>query len=284
MIADTGVTAMKSKKVWFSGPTVVYATTVATAIILYLMLDGSDITESSRAFLRLSGRVGMGLFFISFGASPLHRIFQAGWTRYLIRNRRYYGISTAIVLWAHYLVILSLSSTSPAWFEVSVPWFILFPGSVTFVFVGLMALSSNNFAVKKLGSKAWKKLHQVGGYLALSAFVGEYVLVLYLQPILLPDYDFAVKNSTVLMYALFAVPLLLLYLRLRKSCVAIRRFAFSLILRGGIRWLIYLEIVVHRPILACRLDNQARPNSSLCLLTMKNCRLSSRRNSSRRFR
>ena len=51
----------------------------------------------------------MGLFFISFGASALHRIFKAGWTTYLIRNRRYYGISTAIVLWAHFLVILSLS-------------------------------------------------------------------------------------------------------------------------------------------------------------------------------
>ena len=30
-------------------------------------------------------------------------------------------------------------------------------------------------AVKKRGSKAWKKLHQVAGYLALSAVVGECV-------------------------------------------------------------------------------------------------------------
>ena len=207
---------MKNNKAWFSGPTIVYATAVATAIVLYLIIDGADIVESSRTFLRVSGRVGMGLFFVSFGASALHRIFEAGWTTYLTRNRRYYGISTAIVLWAHFLVILSLSSTAPAWFEASVPWFILFPGSVTFVLVGLMALSSNNFAVKKLGSKAWKRLHQLGGYLALSSFIGEYVLVLYLQPILLPDYVFEVKNSTVMVYTLFSVPLLLLYLRLSK--------------------------------------------------------------------
>ena len=208
---------MNSNKVWFSGPTVVYATTVATAVILYLMLDGSDITESSRAFLRLSGRVGMGLFFISFGASALHRIFKAGWTTYLIRNRRYYGISTAIVLWAHFLVILSLSFTASEWFEESAPWYILYSGSGTFILVGLMALTSNNFAVKKMGARAWKTLHLIGGYMALSAFVGEYVLVLYLQPILLPDYVFEVKNSTVMVYALFAVPLTLLYLRLSKS-------------------------------------------------------------------
>ena len=208
---------MNSNKVWFSGPTVVYATTVATAVILYLMLDGSDITESSRAFLRLSGRVGMGLFFISFGASALHRVFKAGWTTYLISNRRYYGISTAIVLWAHFLVILSLSFTASEWFEESAPWYILYSGTGTFILVGLMALTSNNFAVKKMGAQAWKTLHLIGGYLALASFVGEYVLVLYLQPILLPDYVFEVKNSTVMVYALFAVPLLLLYLRLRKT-------------------------------------------------------------------
>ena len=217
MNTDTGGLAMKNNKAWFSGPTIVYATAVATAIILYLIIDGSDIVESSRTFLRVSGRVGMGLFFISFGASALHRIFKAGWTSYLISNRRYYGISTAIVLWAHFLVILSLSFTASEWFEESAPWYILYSGAGTFILVGLMALSSNNFAVKKMGVRAWKTLHLVGGYLALASFVGEYVLVLYLQPILLPDYVFEVKNSTVMVYALFSVPLLLLYLRLRKT-------------------------------------------------------------------
>jgi sulfoxide reductase heme-binding subunit YedZ len=216
-MTDKGVLAMKNNGFWFSGPMIVYATTMATAVILYLMLDGSDIVESSRAFLRVSGRVGMGLFFISFGASPLHRIFKAGWTRYLISNRRYYGISTAIVLWAHFLVILSLSVTASDWFKESAPWYILYSGAGTFTLVGLMALTSNNFAVKKMGARAWKTLHLVGGYMALASFVSEYVLVLYLQPVLLPDYEFAVKSTMVGTYALFAVPLLLLYLRLRKS-------------------------------------------------------------------
>jgi DMSO/TMAO reductase YedYZ heme-binding membrane subunit len=217
MITDTRVLAMKNNKAWFSGPTIVYATVVATAIILYLIIDASDIVDSSRTFLRVSGRIGMGLFFISFGASSLNRIFKAGWTSYLISNRRYYGISTAIVLWAHFLVILSLSFTASEWFKESAPWYILYSGTVTFTLVGLMALSSNNLAVKKMGARAWKTLHLIGGYLALASFVGEYVLVLYLQPILLPDYVFVVKNSTVLVYSLFAVPLLLLYLRLRKT-------------------------------------------------------------------
>jgi sulfoxide reductase heme-binding subunit YedZ len=208
---------MKNNKAWFSGPTLVYTTAVATAIILYLLVDSSDIIESSRTFLRVSGRVGMGLFLISFGGSALHRVFKAGWTRYLISNRRYYGISTGIVLWAHFLVILSLSVTAPEWFKESAPWYILYSGTGTFILVGLMALSSNNFAVKKMGPSAWKTMHLVGGYIALASFISEYVLVLYLQPILLPGYEFAVTGSMIGTYALFAVPLLLLFLRLRRG-------------------------------------------------------------------
>lgn len=207
---------MQNRSTWLSGPTIVYSTLVAAAICLYLTLDRSNIVESSRTFLRVSGRAGMGLFFISFGASSLDRIFKANWSNYLIRNRRYYGISTAIVLWAHFLVILSLSVTASQWFRESAPWFILYPGSFVFILVGLMALSSNNYAKKKLGAEKWKALHLIGGYTALIAFLYEYALVLYLQPMLLPDYEFAVKNSLVITYALFAVPLLLLCLRVRK--------------------------------------------------------------------
>ena len=61
MMTGRGVLEMKNNSVWFSGPLIAYATAVATAITVYLILDGSDIVESSRTFLRVSGRVGMGL-------------------------------------------------------------------------------------------------------------------------------------------------------------------------------------------------------------------------------
>ena len=75
----------------------------------------------------------------------------------------------------------------------------------------------NNAAVRKMGTQRWRTLHLVGGYTALSAFAYEYVLVLYLQPIILPDYEFVTANSVVMAHLLLAVPLLLLYLRFRKG-------------------------------------------------------------------
>tara|TARA_B110000285_G_scaffold230093_1_gene296057 strand:+ start:408 stop:1067 length:660 start_codon:yes stop_codon:yes gene_type:complete len=199
-----------------TGLAIVSTILVVALVTLYVMLDDSDIVESSRAFLRVSGRAGMALFFISFGASPLHRIFRSSWTSILIKYRRYFGISCAIVLWMHFLVILSLSITAPSWFDENAPWYILYSGSLVFLLVGLMALSSNNYWQRKLGIKNWRRLHIVGGYAALAGFISEYVLVLYLQPVLLPGYVFVVKNSLPLVYSLFAVPLLLLALRLRR--------------------------------------------------------------------
>ncbi len=200
----------------FAGPPIVYVLTIIFFLTLALILDGAQITESSRLFLRVSGRTAMFLLFISFGASALHRLFHAPWSHYLVTNRRYFGISTGILLWIHFLVILSLSITAPAWFEASVPWFILYPGSVTFTLVGLMALTSNSYSQQALGLTNWKRLHLVGGYAALVSFLGEYLLVLYLQPFLLPDYEFVTANTPALAYSLLLVPLLLLYLRLRK--------------------------------------------------------------------
>lgn len=200
----------------FAGPTIVYALSAVFLLTMGLIIDGADITESCRLFLRVSGRAAMFLLVISFGASGLHRLFKAQWSQYLLRNRRYFGISTGILLWLHFLVILSLSVTAPAWFEASVPWYILYPGSVTFILVGLMALTSNSYSQQALGLVTWKRLHLLGGYAALASFISEYVLVLYLQPLILPDYEFVTANSPVLAYSLFLVPVTLLYLRLRK--------------------------------------------------------------------
>ena len=84
----------------FSGPAIVYLLSGVFFLALGLILDTTDVTESARLFLRVSGRVAMLLLFISFGASALHRIFHAQWSHYLLQNRRYFGISTGILSFA----------------------------------------------------------------------------------------------------------------------------------------------------------------------------------------
>jgi sulfoxide reductase heme-binding subunit YedZ len=205
---------MKGKAMRFSGPLIVYTAIIATLVSVYTALDSQQIVDSSRYFLRVSGRIGLLLLFISFGASALHTIFNAGWTRYLIHNRRYFGISTAFVLWVHFLVIINLSGAAPDWFAASVPWFVFYPGAVIFILVGLMALTSNRYSQEKLGMKVWKRFHAIAGYAAATTFLYEYLLVVYLQPFLMPDYRFEIANSPLIIYSFMAIAALLLLLRL----------------------------------------------------------------------
>ncbi len=168
--------------------------------------------NAAHQFLRITGRIGLALFISSFGASTLQRIFRANWTRFLIVHRRYLGISTALILWAHVTVILSLVGFEAGWQEKNAPLDILVPGGSIFVLVGLMALTSNSLSQHQLGKKNWKRLHTVGGYAALGGFIYEYVLQLFLIPEgMIPTL------APAFAYLLLGIGIALLVLRLMKN-------------------------------------------------------------------
>ncbi len=198
---------------FFSGVSIVYSMLIIYALMILLIIDINDITESTKSFLRATGRLAMFLFFFSFGASALNKIFNASWTKYLIRNRRYIGISTVILLWVHMLAIINLAMKDSHWFAISAPWYIIYPGGVVFLLAGVMGLTSNNFSQKKLGIKRWRKLHLIIGYIVLLTFIDEYMLIHFLQPYILPNYEFGASNSPVLMTALSTVPFILIFIR-----------------------------------------------------------------------
>ena len=180
----------------------------------YIAHESSEIIENNKFYLRISGRAGLLLLFITFCSAPIHRHFKSAWSSYLIKNRRYYGISTGIVMWFHLLVMLSLYYTAPGWLASNVPWLIFLLGCITTMFLGVLALSSNKYSQKKLGIKKWKKTHLIGSYIATLSFIVGYILVLYVMPILLPNNELLSPDGKLLKHLLFFVSLLILYIRL----------------------------------------------------------------------
>jgi len=155
---------------------------VLSAITVYCLSLGVE-TANIKLFLRITGRLAMLLFILSFGARPLHAILKTRFTAYLMQNRRYLGLSTALILVIHLGGIGLFALENSVLFEAEAPWYILAPGALVYLLVILMAVTSTNIAQKKLGMYKWKLLHTVGGYSALGAFVYEYVLI-----VLKPDY------------------------------------------------------------------------------------------------
>lgn len=100
------------------------------------------------------------LFFFAFTASSLARLAPGPGPRFLMRNRRYIGLSFALVHGVHGVLVLSNLALTPE--TRGIPE--LMVGGLAYLFLGLMALTSNNASVRKLGAKRWKMLHKVGSY------------------------------------------------------------------------------------------------------------------------
>ena len=143
---------------------------------------------TDQQFMMWSGQAMLGLLIVILLARPLQKWFRF---KLLMKYRRQLGwllggVSSAHLLyWVVYYYSFKVLMTSLAslWFPV---------GLLGFLLILVMTLTSNNWAVKKLG-KNWKRLHKftyavpfLGLIHAHYAIRGiNYELVLYLIPVLL---------------------------------------------------------------------------------------------------
>lgn len=104
--------------------------------------------------------LAFAFFWMAFTASSLQRLKPTAYSRWATKNRRYIGLSFASVHFIHAALVLSNLSLT----EESRPIPILLAGTLAYVFIALMALTSNNASVKKLGAKNWRKLHLIGSW------------------------------------------------------------------------------------------------------------------------
>jgi len=154
----------------------VFAITATLFAVIGLTLFSRDLSEESiRCAMRLSVDTAYPFFFLAFIAASLHRLKPSALSQHLLRNRRYLGISFAALFLLHGTLIYVLSQLYPEPFFSQLTDGLLYGGLLTFSVVALMAASSNDFSVKRLGRKAWSRLHKVLGYLIATIFLVTYL-------------------------------------------------------------------------------------------------------------
>jgi sulfoxide reductase heme-binding subunit YedZ len=159
------------------GPTIAYLFTLIVALIGgYSFADGINL-EANLAFLHYTGRLAFLLLVLVLSISTLNTLLKQQWTRYVMKNRRYFGISFAVVMAIHFLAVLALEYIHVAWFEENITQLIYALGISGVIAATLLGVTSNNLSVKQLGAKRWKKLHLVGGYWLLTLFLIDYLLI-----------------------------------------------------------------------------------------------------------
>lgn len=128
-------------------------------------------TEGILHITRYTARFAFLIFIIVFASAALAQLFPSPLTRWLRRNRRYMGLSFAL---AHFLHLGAIVVYFTAIGEMPNVVTIV-GGGGAYVLIALMAATSNDWSVRKLGLKVWRRLHLVGISYVWLIFMNSYI-------------------------------------------------------------------------------------------------------------
>ena len=142
-------------------PLWLFAFTVSVLAITNVSLwaNFGDGELAVRAYTTWTARIAFIAFIIGFSASTLVQLWPNRATLWCLNNRRYWGLNFALAHTVHLgalTIYVILSDTEPSMVT-------LVFGGLAYVFVALMAITSNDWSQRTMG-RAWRLLHTTGSY------------------------------------------------------------------------------------------------------------------------
>ena len=138
-----------------------------------LILERAGTGEAGlRMLVRATARTSLVLFGAAFAASSLRSLWRTPATGWLLRNRRYLGLSFAVSHALHALALVGLGLVLGDAFEVDLVTLIF--GGGAYLMIALMAATSSDRAYAWLGRRRWHLLHRVGVYWIWIIFANSY--------------------------------------------------------------------------------------------------------------
>lgn len=142
---------------------------------LFLILQQNDLAVGLRDGISFTARYSLAFFSITFVASSLQLLSKSSLVNWIRKNRRYFGLTFAVSHLVHGLAIYVLYLEYPVLFEQIVSPTSKIFGGIGFFVIFILALTSSNYAIKKIGHAKWKNLHLYGSYYIWVIFLFSYV-------------------------------------------------------------------------------------------------------------
>jgi len=137
-----------------------------------------------RSVIRATAQTSLLLFLSAFTAAALARRHPSATTRWLLRNRRYLGVSFAVSHTVHLLAIIALARAAGPAFRAD-PFTVVF-GGLAYVFIIAMTATSFDRTAAWLGPRRWQRLHTSGVYYIWFIFALQYGVLATRSPVYLP--------------------------------------------------------------------------------------------------
>ncbi|MEI2581519.1 hypothetical protein [Scytonema sp. PRP1] len=148
-----------------------FSAVVIGAIVAVIWLVHGIDEQGMRIAIRATARSSCVLFVCAFVASALHRIWLTRFTAWLLKNRRYLGVSMAVSHTYHAIAILGL------WFVTSGSALKFDPlGTLGYIFLITMTVTSFKRPAAWIGQRGWKILHTTGMHYFWLGFTLEFSL------------------------------------------------------------------------------------------------------------
>ena len=139
--------------------------------VLFAASGAADLDTVKRG-LRATARVSLTLFLLAFSASSLRRLWPNRATGWVLRNRRFLGVSFALSHFTHLGLLAVLSRLTPERFTADPAG--LIPGFIAYLFLAAMTATSTDRTAQWLGKTWWRRLHLAGSWWIWVVFAGAY--------------------------------------------------------------------------------------------------------------
>lgn len=142
----------------------------AIAAGLGYALFGGWTSDAALAAARFTARFSFLWFVAAWSASALATLWPGGWRSVLMRRRRAVGLAFAAAHTVHLaaLLVAVLAFANPRSLTSIVG------GGLGYVLVALMALTSNDWWVRRLSPRTWRALHATGAWAIAGIFAFSY--------------------------------------------------------------------------------------------------------------
>lgn len=139
---------------------------VMSALILAL---NSDLVEGLRSAIRATARTSFALFLAAFTASAFAVLIPSPFSKALVRERRFIGLAFAFSHLLHAVLIYKYGQLNTE-FWPGRSTITNIPGTLGYLFILFMTLTSFKTTTRLIGRKAWKALHVSGMWVLAAVF------------------------------------------------------------------------------------------------------------------
>ncbi|MEH6549651.1 MAG: hypothetical protein V7711_09280 [Pseudomonadales bacterium] len=173
-------TALKHKAINGWGLFALISIPISVAVILEMLVTDISTGEGISSMIGYSVRFAIPFIFLAMSASSVYTLFPGAFTAWWLRNRKYIGLCFATAMFWQGVFIFTLSTFFRGYYFEEVYYFRdELEGSVGYVFLLGMVITSFGFARKRLDLQQWKSIQKGGVYFLWSYAFSVYWWSLY---------------------------------------------------------------------------------------------------------